>query len=265
MEELNLFKEELKRIEKDGRSFLGMDGGNIESDIWFCGIEFGGKLSNMAEYYESTVNFKPAKEFDIPIPYRKSAGKYENSPYDKRLAIMYFYLFSNENKVYGPINMLKINDILKEELYNFNSKIFKLNLYPLGKKDTSWDNEITSLTGITKEKYYNDLFEKRKLFIKELVDKFLPKIIICTSTNGMEEEFVEAFLNENQKFNYSCEYFKTLSKKEFKISNYTTDTVSIIVIPFLGRCNLNSYDDVIQMTNHLKVNYLNKLNLIQRG
>ena len=93
------------------------------------------------------------------------------------------------------------------------------------------------------------------MFMKELVNKFNPQRIICTVTNGMEEEFVNAFLNRNKIVDISSEYIKTTSKKEFKISKYKTNKITVIVIPFLGRCNLNSYNDVIFMADYLRNNY----------
>lgn len=38
---MEYLKQEFKRIKEDGRSFLGIDGGNIDADVWFCGLEFG--------------------------------------------------------------------------------------------------------------------------------------------------------------------------------------------------------------------------------
>ena len=46
---------EFEKIKKDDRSFLGIDGGKIDSKTWFCGIEFGGELEGMSEYCKLTV------------------------------------------------------------------------------------------------------------------------------------------------------------------------------------------------------------------
>lgn len=255
---MEYLKEELEKIKKNGRSFLGIDGGNIHSDVWFCGLEFGSDLNKMEEYYNSIVQFNDKVTiFGLPTPYRKEAGGFKNSYYDRFLSAMYINIFEKDILVENNANIKsRVDNILENRLYNNNSEIFKLNLFPLGKKDTSWKKEITDLTGVSKNEYYNSIFNNRKAFLRELVNESNPKYIICTATNGMEKEFVNAFLNNHQNADFSCEYIKTKNNKEFKISKYKTNKTTIIVIPFLGRCNLNSYNDVICMANYLRDNYL---------
>lgn len=251
------FNKELKKIKSDGRSFLGIDGGNIRSPVWVCGIEFGGDLSQMEKYCKSTVKVKLIEGFDLSVPYRLDAGIFNGSPFDRRLAIFYNNLFKkgiSKNCEYSK----EIDEILNRELYHYKSKIFKLNIYPLGKKDTSWSKEITVETGITKSEYYQNLFENRKKFLKELLLKFEPKLLICTSSKEYRETFVEAFLDKGEMISYSWEYISN-GKDNFRITQYKTNKTSLIVIPFLGRGNLNSYSDVVLMANHLKENYIDSL------
>ena len=255
MSEYSLLKSELKKIKVNGRSFLGIDGGNINSDVWFCGIEFGGELKAMENYYNSVVETYEVFDFDLEIPFREGAGDFESSIYDRYLAAMYINLFKEITLKNGD-NTDEIVKVLQEELYHQNSKIFKLNLYPLGKKDTGWDKNIETVLQIQKEAYYNDIFKNRKRFLKELVDKFEPKTIICTATNAYKEDFVETFFNDETNIEYSWEYVTTPKLKKFKISTYQNSKTTLIIIPFLGRGNLASYDDVIYMANHLKTHYL---------
>ena len=250
---LEYLKSEIEKIKNGIPSFLGIDGGNIKSKIWFCGIEFGGELNAMEKYYNSVVETYNNSDFEIP--YRKKAGDFESSIYDRYLSAMYINLFKEITLKNGD-NTDEIVKVLQEELYHQNSKIFKLNLYPLGKKDTGWDKNIETVLQIQKEAYYNDIFKKRKRFLKELVDKFEPKTIICTATNEYKEDFVETFFNDEANIEYSWEYVTTPKLKKFKISTYQNSKTSLIIIPFLGRGNLASYDDVIYMANHLKTHYL---------
>lgn len=253
---MEYLKNELIKIKKDGRSFLGIDGGNINAKTWFCGIEFGGELQAMEKYYNNTVKTDDSIDnFDLPIPYRIDAGGFERSTYDRYLSTMYINLFEEDILINGS-DTKRIVEILKHRLYNKNSNIFKLNLYPLAKKDTSWDKNIKNDLGIEKEEYYHDLFNKRKFFIKELLNKFHPKTIICTSTNEYREDFVEAFLNKDENINYKW-IIRRNKNKEFKISIYQTNTTKLIIIPFLGRGNLSSYDDVISISNYLRSNLIN--------
>lgn len=251
---MEFLKKELNRIITNGRSFLGIDGGNINSRVWFCGIEFGGDLMEMEKYYKSIIKYNPINEFDLPIPFRMNAGGFEKSTYDRFLSAMYINLFKAD-KLHNGNDTKPIEKVLKEELYNKNSKIFKLNLYPLAKKSTEWDKAIENDLGIKKEIYYEDIFNKRKKFFKELVKKFQPEKIICTSTNEYRDEFIEAFLNENETIDYKWNYLIGDNKK-FKIFEYKTDKTTLIIIPFLGRGNLSSYKDVINIADYLRKNQL---------
>jgi len=252
--------ENIKRIKTDGRSFLGIDGGNINnSKVWFCGIEFGGSLKEMEEYYSSTVKYYDVKEYKIP--HRVKAGIFEGSNYDRYLSAMYINLFHKDKLQNGDI-IRPIVKVLKEELYNQNSKIFKLNLYPLAKKNSDWDKSIEEEFNISKEDYYAKYFNKRKQFFQELIREFNPCKIICTAIKNSESQFVEAFFDNKKKIEYTWDYVEfeidSNKKKRFKISEYHQENTSLIIIPFLGmgNGNLNSYQDVIFMANYLKKKYI---------
>jgi hypothetical protein len=254
MNGLKYLGEELRKIEKNGKSFMGMDGGNINSDTWFCGVEFGSDYEQMSNYYENYVKFYDL--IDLKIPFRIDCPElFLKSTYDRYLAAMYINLFKEE-KLTNPINTNLIEKVLKEELYNKNSNIFKLNLFPIAKKDIGWNKRIESETGITKDKYYESLFRNRADFFKELIQRFEPKLIICTSPKDYKDFFIEAFFSQKQKINHSWEYHATDLQKKFKISLFESGKTKIVIIPFLGRGNLSSYNDVISMTNHLKKEYL---------
>jgi len=262
MIQLKYLKQELAKIKENGRSFLGIDGGNINSKIWFCGIEFGGSMEEMEKYYKSTVNYYREKEFDVP--FRENVGDFKGSIYDRYLSAMYINLFKSEVLKDGN-DTKPIEKVLNDELYNQDSKIFKLNLYPLGKKNTDWDPLIEKNFNLSKKVYYEEFFDKRKQFFKELVKEFTPNKIICTSVKDTESQFVEAFLKNDLKIEYRWEYLSIRNnlekKKIFKISEYRQGNISLLIIPFpgMGKGNLNSYDDVIFMANHLQSNYFKSI------
>ena len=251
---MEYLKEELNKIGSGNPSFLGVDGGNINSKIWFCGIEFGGTLNEMLEYYENTIKHYSSDKLDLPIPYRKDAGNFERSKYDLFLSEMIINTFNIKN-----INRF---DYLKDKLYNNNSDIFKLNLYPLGKVDTSWNSEISDIFKISKNDYYNKYFDSRKVFLKSLVKTFKPKKIICTAVKNSELQFIEAFFGNKAQLNYEREDIEFMGIndkfKKFKIIEVSNNDLSLIIIPFpgMGNGNLNSYHDVINMANYLRDNYL---------
>ncbi len=248
-------KHELENIKENGRSFLGIDGGDIHSGVWFCGIEFGDTIDNQSKYIDKYVEYKEG------IPYRtKCPKKYLRSNYDRYLSVMYINLFKAEI-FQDVIDTKLIEKVLKEEIYNENSEIFKLNLYPLAKKNTDWDISIEKKFNISRDEYYGGYFDKRKQFFQELVKEFHPTKIICTAVKNSESQFVEAFLKNDLKIEYRWEYLSIRNnlekKKIFKISEYRQGNISLLIIPFpgMGKGNLNSYDDVIFIANHLRSNY----------
>jgi len=251
--ELEYLKEEMNKIKNGEDSFLGIDGGNIsDSKIWVCGVEFGGTLKDMGHYLKNTVKYDEKDGFKFP--YRINAGEFENSKYDLFLSEFIIKLFGLKD--------VEKNKYLKDNLYNLDSNIFKLNLYPLAKKDTSWDKTYDEIFTITKEEYYGYIFNKRKKFFKKLIKKFSPETIICSITKNSECIFADAFFEHEKdwvkvKWEVVNGEVSSNKLKKFKVSIYKKDNLSIIMIPFfgMGTGNLNSYDDVIFMAEYLKENY----------
>lgn len=259
MKELKIIQRELEKIKNNKPSFLGMDGGNINSNIWVCGVEFGSDLDEMEHYYQNHI--KTHQIDGLRIPYRDNCPDYFiNSDYDRRLALMCLG-FSDDNldtRLNKSSLKEDIDSFLKSDLYNKTSRIFKLNLYPLGKKDMSWSAEIENKLGITKDKYYGTYFENRVKFIKKLTNKYTPKVIICTSPKGHENTFVETFFKKNQPITFSYN-FLNIEGKDFKISVYDDGIKKVVIIPFLGWGNLNSYLEVVRMSNYLAKEFIDDL------
>jgi len=258
MDDLRYIKQELTKIKNNEDSFLGIDGGKIDSKIWICGVEFGSLLKEMEDYYSNEKTVMHEEKEGFKIPYRINAGQFENSKYDLFLSEFVINLFNKEN--------IKRNDYLKNYLYNSNSDIFKLNLYPLAKINTDWDKTIDDIFKITKEEYYGYIFNNRKRLFNKLIIKFMPKVIICSITKGTEDIFTNAFFNQNEWLSFkmeivNCKIEDRGKSKTFIISVYKKNDLSLIMIPFfgMGNGNLNSHDDVIFMAKYLKENYLKKI------
>lgn len=251
MKGFEYLNQELKKIKNGESSFIGMDGGNPNSDYWFCGIEFGSHLKEMANYYEKYIEFNEVEKF--LIPYRKDCPDiFLKSFFDKYLASIYSILFLDNELP----NKEEIDLILKKKLYNKTSKIFKMNLFPLAKKDVSWDKTFESNLKISKSEYYGKIFNNRIKFIKELSEKFKPKNIICFSTKEYSEYFERTFFNENEKIEFQFDSIKLKNEKRGNIKVYKNGVLNVIIIPFLGRGNLASYEEVRIMTNYLKEKYI---------
>lgn len=127
MKLLDYLSKEINKIKHNEASFLGMDGGNIYSKLWFCGVEFGANLVGMEEYYTSqNVGCYQAEKLDVP--YRATnTDCFLKSTFDRSLAIMYLILTGNNE---NPSQKDFVNT-LKNKLYHKDSNIFKLNLFPI--------------------------------------------------------------------------------------------------------------------------------------
>jgi hypothetical protein len=242
---------EIEKIRNNESSFLGIDGGNIKSKIWFCGVEFGATLTEMENYY---FNYASSYQVEnLQIPYRIDCPeKLLKSFFDRALALMYSIIFDNSDH----LDKTRIDIILKNELYNKVSKIFKLNLFPLAKTDIGWNKDFENKFNITKDEYYDLLFENRKSFLKEIVKQFSPKTIICFSPKEYSDLFIDVFFENKISINYEKDFIVLNNGKRANIKILYSNNLKVIIIPFLGRGNLNSYDNVILMTYYLKMNYL---------
>jgi len=251
MIKLPYLTKEIQKIKRKESSFIGMDGGNIKSDLWFCGVEFGATLIDMEKYYAKFVKYY--KINDLEIPYRiNCSDKFLKSNFDRYLTSMYLNIFRNSESPEKE----EIDDILRTELYNKNSNIFKLNLFPFAKTDIGWQKDFDNDFSITKEEYYGLLFKNRTFFLKKLLKRFSPKTIICFSPKDYSDYFVDAFFESKESITYLKDFITLKNGKKANIKIFSNVSISVIIIPFLGRGNLASYNDVREMTNYLKTNYL---------
>ena len=184
-EKYSIIKEELNNIYN---SFLGCDGGNIYSNVWVCGLEFGAEIDRMLEYYKHSVYYY--EENGFKIPYREQCPVYfENSPYDLYLSLFVKTLYNAD---------LSVKDYLKHRLYKRDSDIFKLNLFPLAKKDFYWNKSIETKLEIVKDEYYAELKKKRFGFFEKVINQNPGKTIICTAIKGTVLDYLEAFMPATQ-------------------------------------------------------------------
>lgn len=247
MTTLKYLHSEITKIKNNKDSFLGMDGGNIHSKLWFCGLEFGADLLEMEDYYSNFVHYYEAINFRVP--YRTDCPeRYMKSTFDRYLALMYSILTGdNENP-----KKEKLDDIVKNKLYHQDSKTFKVNLFPIAKKDTSWNKEIETHFSISKTEYYGSIFENRISFIQKLVGDFNPKTILCFSPKGHSEFFIDTFVPDKKWVECKKDSISLSNGRTAKIMVFKFENHQVIIIPFLGRGNLHSHDDIKKISRALK-------------
>lgn len=224
-------------------SVMDIDGGYINSDLWFCGIEPGGviKHCDVITYLNKKENYAITDSLKADVVEKYSLNK----------IVIPVYL----QNVYDNMNEWKfdhiIGDIVSElgnikPNFNYENKkgnVFKLNLFPLKAREVSnWNKTHSDITGCTlKKEYYGKCIEKRFPLLRRLTEAAKPKVIVCIGKT-FTDEFMLAFWGNTNWWDNEGEH-KSLGDSKtpytinsIKINIYTGDegTPTLIVTPFFG-------------------------------
>jgi hypothetical protein len=207
-------------------SFSGCDGGQIESDTWLCGIEWGYKDATneqREEYYKiGLLNEIRRGHVKLDSKYDFFTDESFKHQYNLKFYKLYTAIFGESNK----------------------KELLKLNLSPIAFREDDidlWNEDIVKATGIETKNEYIQYLAKLARF-KDIRDLHRPKLIICTGVTH-RDNFSKAFFS-NTEINYSHRAIKPESENNQRVRNiYFTkhDNTHLVVIPFLGGSNgLNS-------------------------
>ena len=225
----------LKKDKKFSGSFSGIDGGDINAEYWFMGMEWS-DINDIKDYY-SYVYDKWLKIEEIPdhidIKINPNKWKLEN-----KLDILYHKLMPEFAR--------------GKTIFEKNSNSLKLNLLPLpflnNDAKTAWnETRLEKTTGFTsfeeykgkkKNSYENSILPARQKLFQNLLQKGKkPKTIFCFG-KGYEDEFVWALTgNKKLKAREDAPQLdqKTVSGYNTKIEIYdinTSDIKRILICPF---------------------------------
>lgn len=185
------------RFEKWGLGYSGCDGGDIGSakspSTWVCGIEWGGGHSPEA------LDLHMDEEVTHP------PSGYED--WRDNLA----YIFNRQvMKLLSAINGGAVSEYKKfaESIQPFvqgRSGYFKMNLYPIGFRDTShsrWHDKFADITGFeSKADYLAWCSTYRFPQIRRWAELFTPKLILCLGKTYLSE-FKVAFHEHGAVLNH---------------------------------------------------------------
>jgi hypothetical protein len=224
-----------KEIRDWACSLSGCDGGNIDADIWLCGIEWGG--GSHGNYYTD----------DLPKEINQGEVVLTHDKHNWKDSITYPYGLSFA-KLYTAINGGKVENY--KEVENLNGKeLFKLNLYPIAFNSTAhnlWhENNLDEITGFENKHLFNTwCFFNRFPAFSKLTKEHKPKLIIGTGV-GYLLDFLMFFGGGENTDKLHSE--KIVPKSESNKSDRTFYWVNLdgntllVVIPFFsGRYGLNS-------------------------
>ncbi|MFU2048062.1 hypothetical protein [Avibacterium gallinarum] len=221
-----------EQFKQTALSLAGCDGGNPTSEVWFCGLEHGYDLSEtLEEFLQLPHNTAPIYSWDHP----DCVDDWKYS-YNQKICwfLWYFYnleLHNNENMDV----LVKRHHILYSE--QANGIGFKLNMYPLAfknRRSINWTENYQKTTGLSSfSEYKNWCVEHRGEYFRNLVKKYMPKLIVCTGITEIHN-FVKFFTGE--------EYFTYSDNPEMKIGYAQFGETLICICPFFGNSSgINSY------------------------
>lgn len=227
-----------ERFKEMALSFAGCDGGNLQSEVWFCGMEWGGSQDN-AE--------KVASEFDAqsyPSSWQdKSFESSWNAQYNQKICwfLHYFYDLYWERMSYQ-----KFIETYKIMYRNSDGCGFKMNMFPIrfkGRKDVTWDG-LSEATGFDSFHAYCEwCVIHRGAFFRKLIDEHKPKLVVCT---GIEEK--ENFFHF---FTGKASFDAVDDCKDFSLFYARYGNTLICVSPFFGR-PINSYAKMEELVEKIK-------------
>lgn len=186
-----------KRFENWALGYSGCDGGELGNpsnpSTWVCGIEWGG--GHTPEALVAHI------EEDVSHPPRGYTDWAENLAYIFNWQVM---------KLLSVINGGSVSDYKKfaETVKPFvegSSGYFKMNLYPIRFKDTSyarWHDNFSSITGFqSKADYLRWCSACRFPEIRKWAKSAAPELILCLGKTYIQD-FRAAFHNENSSFSH---------------------------------------------------------------
>jgi hypothetical protein len=171
--------------------FSGCDGGDIGNSrnrsIWVCGIEWGGGDSSAA--YLASEYARYPQLLEPPSGYN-NWQTYLGEPYNRQAIKLLAAVAGQNVGAYADF---------AEQARPFvagASGYFKINLYPIGFKNTDgnrWTAELFAPTGFAnKEQYFDWCREHRLPVLREWAAKYCPALIICTGITH-KQDFFAAF------------------------------------------------------------------------
>jgi hypothetical protein len=229
-----------KNLEKWACSFSGCDGGNPNSNIWLCGIEWGYENATeeqREDYYKyGLANEIKQGEHKLDKNYNFFTDESMKFPFNLAFAKLYSALQSEDGEVSSVIK--KSNELLK------------LNLSPIAfRKDDNclWNEDIIQTTGFKTKvdfvKYLNSLNR-----FKSIRNEYKPKLIICIG-NSYKNDFLKCFFGEeNIQLNEEALKPEDSNKNQNKRYMYHAkhNGTLLVVTPFSTSSNGLNSDFLIQ-------------------
>ena len=221
-------------------SFAGGDGGNLQSEVWFCGYEWGNLAkTDMAETIEHEFVAQPRPTSWQDEDFEGSWG----TNYNRKICwfLRYFYELDGSNK--------STKDFVEEFKILYPDGLgFKLNLLPVRFRDRAtvdWSEIIKAASGFESFADYREwCVVHRGKFFRNAIQQFKPKLLICTGV-GERDNFFRAFTDGEKP--------ERIQLPDFAVSMARFDQTLVCVTPFFGGpSGINSHKKMKQLVSHAK-------------
>ncbi len=241
----NYYKRDVKMIPQNFKdwacSLSGCDGGNIDADIWLCGLEWDVGSYGKRSHYENRLSEEIEKgAFEV----EKNKYNWENSinnNYGRSFA-----------KLFAAIKDEKVQDYKELATTKWDgSELFQMNLYPIAFDSINpvfWnDNKLSDKTGFDEKNLFQTWcsINRFPIFSQLRLEK-KPKAIICTGVNQVRDFFMcfDGASGNNGEIKYGeiapLAANNGKKKRRYYWVELDQDT-TLFVIPFLsGPRGLNS-------------------------
>lgn len=200
-------------IENRIKNFWGY--GNLNSDIWFIGMEegFHGTLADLENRFNRTKD-KSVIDLQNDMADVKDHMKWflSNSGIQRtwwKLILILLTLKSEEN-----ITNDKIKEFQKKEFGRLNSNHCSLEFMPLPCRSTKKKDWFYEQFGIdylkTRKRYHDKIMPLRIKLFQDLIENYKPKIVICYSFSYIKKwkEIIGCNLSKKKNL-YYCKKDKT--------------------------------------------------------
>jgi hypothetical protein len=217
-------------------SYSGCEGGNINGQLWFCGIEWGGGAK--ADWLRKAVDGGPVKSIGA-LDSKKDFDEQLTYQFDQKLLKIYATLCGSTTANFKAV-------ATERGYLSKSGQIFKMNLYPVPFGNTNedlWSHGHYEITGMpTKSMYKGFCQAKRFPLIHGWVREHNPKVIICAGQT-LYMEYVMAYCGYEAAYDVA-KHLNTIDiveNRKVRWAQINDDKTLLVVTPFFGNAyGLNS-------------------------
>ncbi|VEJ53815.1 hypothetical protein [Pragia fontium] len=218
-------------------SYFGCDGGNVLSDVWICGLEWG--------YQFDGINAEDLRFHECSSWEDKVFMGSIKAQYNQKLAWFYNAYYNWDEDIFND------EFVSRRKLLSKDGVGFKMNAFPIGFKNRSsvtWDEKFKSVTNLNSfEEYVDWCVKNRGEFFRKIAKESNTKMIVCTGISNKDNFF---------KF-FDCDFDKIISiNNDIYISNIKNSTTKVVVTRFFNYQEgcINSKEKMKETVLHIKEN-----------